>query len=156
MQQVQYISVDKLTTHPQNPRKIDERQFDILCDSIRKNPDYFEARPVLCNPQMVIFAGNMRFLAAKKIGMDAVPVVIMDISEERQKEIMIRDNRQNGDWDFDLLANTFDSKNLLDWGLSEIELGLSSRGSSLDSSTDTDISGSLDTEHECPSCGYKW
>lgn len=122
MQKIEYIDVEKLSVHPQNPRKIDEKQFEILCDSIRNNTEYFETRPILCNPQMIIFAGNMRFLAAKKIGLKQVPVAIMDIPEHKQKELMIRDNRQNGVWDFDMLANNFETKELTDLGFEKKEL----------------------------------
>lgn len=133
---VVYISVDLLKTHPNNPRKVDERQMEILCQSLKDNKDYFETRPILCNKDMVIFAGNMRFLAAKKIGMKEVPVAVMDISEDRQKEIMIRDNRSNGQWDWDLLGNEFDIEDLTKWGFDEQELGLMS--SSFDSGNETD------------------
>lgn len=123
MQKIEYVSVDKLTNHPQNPRKLSDRQMKILKESIQANPDYFETRPILCNKDFVVFAGNMRLAAAKDIGLKEVPVAIMDISEERQREIMIRDNRQNGMWDFDLLSSTFETPELLSWGFSETELG---------------------------------
>lgn len=123
MQKIEYISVDLLKTHPDNPRAIRDGQFKVLCESIKNNPDYFETRPILCNKNMIIFAGNMRFLAAKEVGLKEVPVAIMDISEERQKEIMIRDNKNNGEWNFDLLANNFDVDKLLEYGFGEEEFG---------------------------------
>lgn len=123
MQEIKYIDINKLKSHPQNPRKIDERQFDVLCKSLQDNPDYFETRPILCNKDFVVFAGNMRLAAAKKLGLTEVPVSIMDISEERQREIMIRDNRENGTWDFEILGNLFELPELMNWGFSENELG---------------------------------
>lgn len=122
MQKIEYIEIDRLKPHPENPRKMDDRQMDILCDSLKKNPDYFETRPILCNKDMVVFAGNMRMLAAKKIGLTKVPVCIMDIPEERQREIMIRDNRSNGTWDYDVLANQFEVAELSAWGFNDREL----------------------------------
>lgn len=124
MVNIQYVSVDELKHHPQNPRQIDQDQFDILCESLRENKEYFETRPILANKDMVVFAGNMRLRAAKHIGMKEVPVAIMDISEKKQKEIMIRDNRQNGQWDWNMLANTFDNDELIRFGFSKGELGL--------------------------------
>jgi len=122
MQQISYLPTEQLKLHPQNPRRIDEKQMQILCDSIKANPDYFETRPILCNKDMVVFAGNMRLLAAQRLALKEVPVAVMDISEERQRELMIRDNRSNGLWDFDLLGNNFDVDNLLKWGFNEKEL----------------------------------
>ena len=104
MQQIQYLDINRLKLHPNNPRLIKDDQFKVLCESIKKNKDYFETRPILVNKDFVIFAGNMRYRAAKEIGMKEVPVAVMDIPEERQNELMLRDNRQNGEWDVDLLA----------------------------------------------------
>jgi ParB-like chromosome segregation protein Spo0J len=101
MQEVfmQYVKINSLKNNPDNPRLIKDDQFKNLCESLKENMDYFEARPILCNKDMVIFAGNQRFKAAKAIGMKEVPCIIMDISEERQTELMLRDNRTNGVWD---------------------------------------------------------
>jgi DNA modification methylase len=96
---MQYLKVTKLKNNPDNPRLIKEEQFKNLCESLKENIDYFEARPILCNTKLVIFAGNQRFKAAKAIGMKEVPCIIMDISEDRQTELMLRDNRTNGVWD---------------------------------------------------------
>ena len=122
MQEIKYIAIEKLKAHPQNPRSINEKQMEILCDSIKANKEFFETRPILCNKNHVVFAGNMRLLAAQKIGLTEVPCAVMDISEERQREIMIRDNVSNGAWDFDLLGNNFDVPELISWGMPENQL----------------------------------
>lgn len=114
---VQYIRTDKLKLHPNNPRFIKDRDFDILCESIQANPEFFEARPILCRPDMVVFAGNMRLRAAREIGMKEVPVVVMDITEEKARELMIRDNVQNGQWDTEALAGMFEMEELTAWGM---------------------------------------
>lgn len=119
----EYVSVEKLSLHPMNPRKINEHQLEVLCQSIKDNPAYFEARPILCNKDYVIFAGNMRFIAAKKSGLTEVPVVVMDVTPEKEKELMIRDNRQNGTWDQELLAGHFEMQELQSWGFEKFELG---------------------------------
>lgn len=124
MQKIEYIKIDLIKNHPSNPRLIKDEAFKKLCESISANKDYFETRPILCNTDMVVFAGNMRLRAAKEIGMLEVPCAIMDIPEERQKEIMIRDNRSNGEWDYQMLSSIFDNKELLNLGFSEFELGL--------------------------------
>ena len=114
---VQYIRTDKLKLHPNNPRFIKDRDFDILCESIQANPEFFEARPILCRPDMVVFAGNMRLRAAREIGMKEVPVVVMDITEEKARELMIRDNVQSWQWDTEALAGMFEMEELTAWGM---------------------------------------
>jgi len=119
---VQYLSIDKLKNHPDNPRRINKESFGKLKISIKNNPDYFETRPILCNTDYVVFAGNMRLKAGKEIGLTEVPVVIMDISPERQREILIRDNISNGDFDFEMLANQFETGELLEFGFTAEQL----------------------------------
>lgn len=121
MQTIQLIATEKLQEHPDNPRLIKTGKFKDLCESVRRNQDYFETRPILCNPQFVIFAGTMRWRAAKEIGMAEVPCVIMDISDERQREIMVRDNQSSGEWDVTKLA-LFGEPLLINAGFSKVEL----------------------------------
>ena len=124
MIKIEYIDTSKLILSDKNPRKIDEKDFAILCDSIVKNADYFETRPILCNKDMEVFAGNMRLRAAMKVGMDKVPVAIMDIPPKRQREILIRDNVQNGQWDEELLPSLFDNAELEEWGVDMSQFGV--------------------------------
>jgi ParB-like chromosome segregation protein Spo0J len=118
MVEIIHIETSKLKLHPNNPRILKDNQFKILCDSIASNPDFFEARPILCNTDFVVFAGNMRLRASRELKLKTVPCVVMDIPEERQNEIMIRDNVSNGEFDWDMLANDWDESDLNNWGLS--------------------------------------
>lgn len=138
MQKIEYVPVGKLKNHSQNPRLIKGDDFEKLCKSIEANLDYFEARPILCNKDMVVFAGNMRLKAAKHLKMKEVPVCIMDISEERQKELMIRDNVQNGQWDISLLTAEFETEDLESYG---VDLG--SMGVFMDTGFGTEAGSSL-------------
>lgn len=127
MQEIKYLPTGDLKLDPNNPRFIKDEDFEKLCDSIKKNPKYFEVRPILCTPDMVIFAGNMRWHAAKHLGKEQVPVAIMNITKAERDELMLRDNIQNGQWDWDKLAN-FDTDMLLQVGCSEKELTASIEG----------------------------
>jgi hypothetical protein len=46
------------------------------------------------------------------------------LSEEEVEELNIRLNRNNGDWDYDMLGNLFEVGDLLTWGFEEDDLGL--------------------------------
>ena len=49
--------------------------------------------------------------------MTEVPTVLLSgLSEEREREIVIRDNVENGEWDMDILANEWDTTDLKEWG----------------------------------------
>ena len=46
---VEYIDINKLTLLENNPRQISKENFEKLKKSIKDNPDYFEARPIICS-----------------------------------------------------------------------------------------------------------
>ncbi len=125
---VEYKSLDELYHLDRNPRTISKENMDKLVKSIKDNPDYFEARPIICSDRtgkLVIIAGNQRLRAAGLAGLSEVPVVtIHGLTEEREREITIRDNVELGDWDFDILANEFDVEDLEDWGLDNFKTGI--------------------------------
>lgn len=120
MKEIVYREVDKLVLLEGNPRKISDEQLEKLKDSIDKNPDYFECRPVILSDrtgELVVIAGNQRVRAAISLGLAAVPSILLSgLSEEREKEIIIRDNVSNGEWDEELLAE-WDASLLDDWGV---------------------------------------
>ncbi len=122
MQEIKYVNINEIKPDPNNPRLIKDDQFKKLCKSIKDNKEYFETRPILCDKNMVIFAGNMRYKAAKELGLKEVPVSIFDISEEKRNELMIRDNVSNGEWDFDILANQFEADELQFFGVDFVKL----------------------------------
>jgi DNA modification methylase len=66
----------------------------------------------------VILAGNQRYEAAKQLKLKTVPVFVMQgLTEDKEKEIIIRDNISNGDWNWDILASEWDDVKLEEWGL---------------------------------------
>lgn len=119
--QVEYRAIAELKELPGNPRTIKKDQFEKLKTSIKGNTDYFEARPIILSDrtgELVILAGNQRYKAAKAIGLREVPTILLEgLTEAREKEIIIRDNVENGDWDWDALANEWDADVLDSWGV---------------------------------------
>lgn len=107
---------------PSNPRQWTQTDIDRLAKSLEETPELFEARPLIVYPykdKYVILGGNLRFSAAKKLKMQDVPVHILDedLSLEKLKEIVIKDNGSFGEWDMDMLANEWDDLPLKEWGV---------------------------------------
>ena len=123
---VEYRAIKELKELPGNPRTISKKQFETLKKSLQDNQDYFEARPIILSNRTgenIILAGNQRYKAAKALGMTEVPTILLEgLTEERENEIVIRDNVENGDWDMDALANEWDAGQLQDWGVELPEL----------------------------------
>ena len=118
---IKYRKLSEIVPLDYNPRKITDFALQQLAESIKVNPDYFEARPIILSNrtgQNVILAGNKRFEAAELLGLDEVPTFLIEgLTEEREREIVIRDNVNNGEWDMEALQMQFDELELSDWGL---------------------------------------
>lgn len=112
------ISINKLKNNPNNPRIIKDDKFEKLVKSIQEFPKMLELRPIVVNEDMVVLGGNMRLRACKEAGLKEVYVIkASDLTEEQQEEFIIKDNIGYGEWDWDNLANSWDSEKLIDWGL---------------------------------------
>ena len=118
---MEYRKIAELKKLEGNPRIIKDKQFRSLCKSIRENTQYFAARPIILSNrtgELVIIAGNQRYEAARAERMEEVPTFLMeDLTEEKEREIIIRDNVSNGEWDVDILANEWTDFDLGDWGI---------------------------------------
>lgn len=117
------ISIKKIKSNPQNPRIIKDNKFKRLVKSIKEFPEMLELRPIVVNDEMVVLGGNMRLKACEKAGLKEVPIIkAKDLTEEQQKEFIVKDNVGFGEWDWDMLANKWDAEKLNDWGLDVPEI----------------------------------
>lgn len=118
---IKYRPLSSLKPLEYNPRKITDIALQKLVESLQASPEYFEARPIILSDrtgELVILAGNKRYEAASILGLVEVPTFLIEgLTEEKEREIVIRDNVNNGEWDMDLLQLNFDEMELMDWGL---------------------------------------
>lgn len=118
-----YRKLEELKKLEDNPRTISAEQLQKLKESIQNNPDYFEARPIILSDrtgELVIIAGNQRYDACVELGIIEVPTILIpNLTREREREIIIRDNVNNGQWDIAKLFE-WDCSELLNWGLESI------------------------------------
>lgn len=111
------IKISKLQENPDNPRLLRADKKEKLEKSIKEFPEMLSARPIVVNQEYTILGGNMRYKALLAIGAKEVEVVVVDWSEEKQKEFIIKDNVGFGEWDWDLLENKWEASELTEWGL---------------------------------------
>lgn len=118
---MEYRKLSDLHKLENNPRTIKDIDMAKLMQSIRDNPDFFEARPLILSNRtgkLVVLGGNQRYEASKALGLTEVPTHLIEgLTEQKEREIIIRDNVSNGEWDWDLLANDWDSVLLDQWGV---------------------------------------
>jgi ParB-like chromosome segregation protein Spo0J len=120
---LQKVKISEIKINPENPRTIKDENFAKLVKSIQDFPEMLEIRPIVVNADMMVLGGNMRLKACKEAGLKEVVIIVADnLSEDQQKEFLIKDNVSGGDWDFDLLAD-WDSDQLEEWGLEVPEFG---------------------------------
>lgn len=111
------VLLSDINLNPNNPRLIKDDKFKKLVASIQEFPEMLKIRPIVVNKDMVILGGNMRFKACKEAGLKEVPVIIVDLTEEQQREFIIKDNASGGEWDWEMLANEWDADLLDKWGI---------------------------------------
>ena len=112
------VDIRQVRSNPDNPRFIKGDKFEKLVKSIREFPQMLELRPIVVNKDMIVLGGNMRLMACEEAGIEQVPIIFADnLTEEQQKEFIIKDNSSFGEWDWDLLANEWDVDMLNDWGI---------------------------------------
>ena len=111
------VKVGAVKSNPKNPRLIKDDKFKKLVKSIKDFPEMESVRPIVVNKDMVILGGNMRYKAMIECGYKEVNVEVVDWSEQKQNEFIIKDNVGFGEWEWEMVANEWDEIELKDWGL---------------------------------------
>jgi hypothetical protein len=114
----QKVKISEVKSNPNNPRLIKNDKFEKLVKSIKEFPKMLEIRPIVVNADMIVLGGNMRLKACKEAGLKEIPIIFADeLTEEEQKQFIIKDNVGFGEWDWEQLANEWDEVQLQEWGL---------------------------------------
>jgi len=116
------MKTSMLKMNPSNPRKIQPDKLEKLCASITKFPEMMKLRPMVYDPEtMYVLGGNQRLAAIRKLGMKEIPdewaIAATDLTPEQQKEFVLRDNVQFGDWNFEMLSAEFGEFDLGEMGM---------------------------------------
>ena len=115
---MELVKISKVKPNENNPRLIKDIKFKKLVTSIKEFPEMLKLRPIVVNKDMVVLGGNMRLKACKEAGLKEVYILKADdLTEEQQKEFIVKDNVGFGEWDWDILANEWDVDKLDEWGL---------------------------------------
>lgn len=115
-----YKNVDELIPYVNNPRD-NSGAIDAVASSIK---NFGFKVPIVVDKDCEIVTGHTRLLAAKKLGMDQVPVIVADdLSEAEIKAFRLADNKvaELAEWDWSLLDIEIEElKNMdLDFDLEE-------------------------------------
>lgn len=115
---IENVAISEIKTNPNNPRLIKDDKFKKLVKSIKEFPKMLEIRPIVVNDDMIVLGGNMRLKALKEAGLKQVTIIrASELNEDEQRRFIISDNVSGGEWNWELLANEWDSELLDEWGL---------------------------------------
>lgn len=125
------MKISKLKNNPNNPRFIKDDKFEKLKKSISEFPEMMEKRPIVCvtddDGKLYPLGGNMRLKALQELGYKEISdnwILLADEwTEEQRREFVIKDNVGFGEWDWEELANAWDSEKLEEWGLDVPDFG---------------------------------
>lgn len=117
------VKVTDLIPSDYNPRKWSKEQVEQLKESIQR---FGIVDPIIANSadnrKNIIIGGHFRLEVAKQLGYKEIPVVYVNIPEiEREKELNLRLNKNQGEFDYSLLAK-FDENILSGIGFSSEEI----------------------------------
>jgi len=106
-----------------NPRQLSDTQYKHLKDSISR---FGLVDPIIINKNKdrkgIIIGGHQRVKVARTMGIKEVPCVEIDLVYDKERELNVRLNKNTGSWDYDVMANTFDIDELIEFGFEEKEL----------------------------------
>lgn len=154
--EIKFMDVASLVPYVNNPRVHNEKQVEALARSI---DSYGFDQPIVVDSSNVIIKGHGRRLAAIKLGLTKVPVVVREVDNSIAKFLRVADNKLvSAQWDEEAL-----SSELKDLQLAGVDIdvtGFSVADASYKTPITSALNGSLDLlvnpEHTCSSCGYRW
>lgn len=115
------MKLTDIKPNPNNPRVIKDDKFDKLVKSIKDFPKMMELRPMVINSDNIVLGGNMRLKALKELGYKEVPNEWVkraeDLTEDEQRQFIIKDNVGFGEHDWEVLTTEWDVDELSEWGL---------------------------------------
>ena len=112
------IDINKIKNNPNNPRILKDDKFKKLVKSIQEFPEMLELRPIVVNNDIIVLWWNMRLKACKEAWLKEIPIIkASELTEEQQREFIIKDNVGYWEWDWEMLANEWETEELEDWGL---------------------------------------
>lgn len=147
------VSIKKLKEHPKNPRQIKKEQFAHLENLIKKFG--LIDKPII-NQDFTIIGGHQRIKILKKMKAKDVECWVPDqhLSDEDIDHLCIGLNLNQGQFDYDILANQWEALDLLKWGFNENQLFDSCEKA--EKTIDAQEEEEKNNKKSCPNCGHEF
>ena len=163
---VEKVSIDKIIKYTGNPKSHPDDQIDKIASSIK---NYGFDQPIVVDAENEIIKGHGRLEAAKKLGLEEVPVITQkDLSKAQVKAARLADNRTaESEWEREILAVELEELEEMDvdlqdtgFGQEEIEnitgdVDIDEFFEEVDDMDDENGDDEPETA-TCPECGYEF
>ena len=160
--QITNIAIDKLNPATYNPRldlKPEDKEYQDIKRSI---VEFGLVEPLIINKGYIVVGGHQRLKVLKELNFTTVPCITVDLDKQKEKMLNISLNKISGDWDrvkikdllLELDTGEYDIT-LTGWGEQEIE-DLMTEFHIEEEINEKEVDENMETENECPKCGYKW
>ena len=163
--QIEYLKIDEVIPYANNPRQNDGEAVDRVAASIT---EYGFKIPIIIDKNNVVVAGHTRLKAAKKLGIDKLPVIKADdLTPAQIKGFRLAENRvsEYATWDNELLSIELEALQELDFDLDMTGFENWEIDNLLNPVSDEDLQDFfVDREQkekepkkiQCPSCGCEF
>lgn len=115
------VKISSIIENPNNPRVIEDMDFERLKKSIEEFPKMLELRPIVVNEDMVIVGGNMRYAALKSLGYTKIPEnwikKASEFTPDELRKFIVLDNSGFGKWDYEVLKEQYSVVELEEMGV---------------------------------------
>lgn len=140
---IQNRKIKDLKKHSNNPRRISKEQFNQIQISLDKFG--LIEKPVI-NQDNTIISGHQRIQILKKNNHLVVDCWVPNkhLNDKEVDELLIRFNKNHASWDYDILANSFEIPDLIEYGFTTEELEIT---------MPEDKPKKEKKKKECPHCG---
>tara|TARA_R110001632_G_scaffold231703_1_gene370790 strand:+ start:11954 stop:12409 length:456 start_codon:yes stop_codon:yes gene_type:complete len=148
---IKKVSINIPRENETNPRYINKQNFKKLVNSLKEFPEMLEVRPLIVDEGFVVLGGNMRLKALKEAKFEEIYIhQIKNWTQEQKDQFIIKDNSSFGSWDWEILANEWNTEKLVDWGIEMPKELFAEEIDPAKENEDADIPKEI-----CPTCGAK-
>jgi ParB/RepB/Spo0J family partition protein len=159
--QIEYLPTDQLQMYDGNANIHSAGQIDQIAESIE---EFDFSSPILAwhneDGEAVIVAGHGRLMAARKLGIEELPVVFLDhMTDEQRRAFTIVENQLTRLSEFDMGILKVELENITNIDMTQFDIEIN-EPSFVDEEEVPDefkeYGEDIETTNKCPRCGYEW
>jgi hypothetical protein len=143
--EIKEVEISTLNAATYKPRKLSRKQYQDLKSSLT---EFGLVDPIVVNIHRdrhnIIIGGHQRVKVWRAVGNDTISVVYISLTQERERQLNIRLNKNQGKFDQEILLAEFTKDELIEWGFEEVDFDTSSIELADETQGDDDVPGPIE------------